>query len=117
MAAAHCRATIQPGGGMATEPSNGGDSGKEILTIEELAGYLRLKPQTIYKWAQGNRIPAAKLGKEWRFLKRNNDSCLCGQGLAADPEAVAPKKLCFGAEGEDGARFACPLRRCPPSLC
>lgn len=41
----------------------------EILTIEEVAAYLRLTPQTIYKWAQEKRIPAAKLGKEWRFRK------------------------------------------------
>ena len=41
----------------------------EILTLEEVAAYLRLKPQTIYKWAQEKRIPAAKLGKEWRFRK------------------------------------------------
>ncbi|MBN2613115.1 MAG: helix-turn-helix domain-containing protein [Bacteroidales bacterium] len=41
----------------------------EIMTLEEVAAYLRVKPQTIYKWAQENRIPAAKLGKEWRFKK------------------------------------------------
>ncbi len=41
----------------------------EILTLEEVAFYLRLKPQTIYRWAQEKRIPAVKLGKEWRFRK------------------------------------------------
>ena len=41
----------------------------EILTLEEVAHYLRLKPQTIYKWAQEKRIPAVKLGKEWRFRR------------------------------------------------
>lgn len=41
----------------------------EILTLEEVAHYLRLKPQTIYKWAQESRIPAAKIGKEWRFRR------------------------------------------------
>jgi PTS system nitrogen regulatory IIA component len=41
----------------------------EILTLEEVAHYLRLKPQTIYKWAQERRIPAVKLGKEWRFRR------------------------------------------------
>ena len=41
----------------------------EILTLEEVALYLRLKPQTIYRWAQEKRIPAVKLGKEWRFRK------------------------------------------------
>lgn len=40
-----------------------------IMTLEEVAEYLRLKPQTIYTWAQEKKIPAAKLGKEWRFRK------------------------------------------------
>ena len=39
------------------------------LTIEELADYLKLKPQTIYKWAQTGKIPGAKFGKEWRFRR------------------------------------------------
>jgi len=39
------------------------------MTLEEVAAYLKLKPQTIYTWAQEKRIPAAKLGKEWRFKK------------------------------------------------
>ena len=41
----------------------------KIMTIDEVAEYLRLKPQTIYTWAQEKKIPAAKLGKEWRFRK------------------------------------------------
>lgn len=41
----------------------------EIMTVEEVAKYLKLKPQTIYKWAQEGKIPAAKFGKEWRFKK------------------------------------------------
>ncbi len=44
-------------------------SNDEIMTLEEVANYLRLKPQTIYTWAQEKKIPAAKLGKEWRFKK------------------------------------------------
>lgn len=39
------------------------------MTLEEVADYLKLKPQTIYTWAQEKKIPAAKLGKEWRFKK------------------------------------------------
>ncbi len=41
----------------------------DIMTLEEVAAYLKLKPQTIYTWAQEKRIPAAKIGKEWRFRK------------------------------------------------
>ena len=42
----------------------------EIMTVEEVAKYLKLKPQTVYKWAQEGQIPGAKLGKEWRFRRR-----------------------------------------------
>ncbi|MCP4726437.1 MAG: helix-turn-helix domain-containing protein, partial [bacterium] len=41
----------------------------DVMTLEEVATYLKLKPQTIYTWAQEKKIPAAKLGKEWRFKK------------------------------------------------
>lgn len=41
----------------------------DIMTIEEVAQYLKLQPQTVYKWAQEGQIPAAKLGKEWRFRR------------------------------------------------
>ncbi len=50
-------------------PQHGPVPGNEILTLEEVADYLRLTPQTIYKWAQERKIPAVKLGKEWRFRK------------------------------------------------
>ncbi len=47
-----------------------GITGDDIMTVEELARYLKLKPQTVYKWAQEGQLPAAKLGKEWRFRRR-----------------------------------------------
>ena len=42
---------------------------EDIMTLEEVAKYLKVKPQTIYTWAQDGKIPAAKLGKEGRFKK------------------------------------------------
>ena len=54
----------------------------EILTLEEVAHYLRLKPQTLYKWAQERRIPAVKLGKEWRFRRSILDRWLDAQMLS-----------------------------------
>jgi excisionase family DNA binding protein len=41
----------------------------DIMTLEEVAKFLKLQPQTVYKWAQEGQIPGAKLGKEWRFRK------------------------------------------------
>jgi excisionase family DNA binding protein len=44
-------------------------SDPDIMTLEEVARYLKVKPQTVYKWAQDGHIPGTKLSKEWRFRK------------------------------------------------
>ena len=41
----------------------------DILTIEEVAKYLRVSERTIYDWAQKGEIPAGKIGTIWRFKK------------------------------------------------
>jgi len=68
--------------------ANGSRRGREpehdILTVEEVAAYLRLQPQTIYRWAQEKRIPSVKLGKEWRFRKSILDRWLDEQMLSPD---------------------------------
>ena len=69
---------------MTDRSQRGPGADHDILTIEEVASYLRLKPQTIYKWAQEKRIPAAKLGKEWRFRKSIIDRWLDQQMLGDD---------------------------------
>lgn len=40
-----------------------------ILTIEEVANYLRVSDRTVYDWAQRGEIPAGKIGTVWRFKK------------------------------------------------
>ncbi|MDR1373632.1 MAG: PTS sugar transporter subunit IIA [Treponema sp.] len=40
-----------------------------ILTIEEVAKYLRVSERTVYDWAQRGEIPAGKIGTVWRFKK------------------------------------------------
>ena len=66
---------------MSPAQDNGRPPANDILTLEEVASYLRLTPQTIYKWAQEKRIPAAKLGKEWRFRRSIIDRWLDEQIL------------------------------------
>ena len=41
----------------------------DIMTIEEVAQYLRVSEQTVYDWAQKGEIPAGKIGMAWRFKK------------------------------------------------
>jgi PTS system nitrogen regulatory IIA component len=43
---------------------------KDILTLEEVAEYLRVSERTIYDWAKKGEIPAGKIGTVWRFKRR-----------------------------------------------
>jgi excisionase family DNA binding protein len=42
----------------------------EILNIKEAADYLKVPISTVYRLAQKGEIPAAKVGKHWRFRKK-----------------------------------------------
>lgn len=41
----------------------------EIMTIEEVAAYLRVSERTVYDWAQKGQLPGGKLGTTWRFKR------------------------------------------------
>ncbi len=41
----------------------------DILTIEELAIYLKIPKSTLYKLAREGKIPSHKIGRRWRFWK------------------------------------------------
>ncbi|MHB9291563.1 PTS sugar transporter subunit IIA [Hollandina sp. SP2] len=41
----------------------------DILTIDEVAKYLRVSERTVYDWAQKGEIPSGKIGTVWRFKK------------------------------------------------
>jgi excisionase family DNA binding protein len=41
----------------------------DVLTIEELATYLKIPKSTLYKVVREGRIPSQKIGRHWRFRK------------------------------------------------
>ncbi|MCX5697740.1 MAG: helix-turn-helix domain-containing protein [Candidatus Omnitrophica bacterium] len=43
---------------------------KEIMTTKEVAEYLGIHPLTVHKYARQGKIPAFKIGTDWRFHKR-----------------------------------------------
>ena len=51
----------------------------DILTLEELHSYLKIPKPTLYALAQNGRIPAAKVGKHWRFRRIDIDGWLKAQ--------------------------------------
>ena len=48
----------------------------DVLTIDELAEYLRISRSTLYKLAQDGKIPCRKVGRHWRFRKQAIDRWL-----------------------------------------
>ena len=48
----------------------------DVLTIDELATYLKVAKSTLYKLAQEGRVPGQKVGKHWRFRKVSIDRWL-----------------------------------------
>lgn len=54
-----------------------------MMTVEELAEYLKMKSVTIYKHAQSGSIPAFKVGSKWRFKKETIDRWIEDQELNA----------------------------------
>ncbi len=41
----------------------------EIMTLEEVATYLKVTPRTIYRMLEEEQIPAFKVRGAWRFRK------------------------------------------------
>ena len=52
---------------------------RQILTPEEVAGYLRVHPQTIYRRLRARSLPGAKIGGQWRIRKADLDEYLKGR--------------------------------------
>lgn len=48
----------------------------ELLDVDDLARYLKLRKQTIYNWLNQKKISGMKIGGVWRFDKREIDKWL-----------------------------------------
>ena len=44
-----------------------------ILTLENVAQYLRVHPSTIYRLLKRRQLPAFKVGRDWRFTRESID--------------------------------------------
>ena len=51
------------------EGANSSISNGTLLTVDEVAKILRLKPETIRSMARRGDLPAIKLGRVWRFRR------------------------------------------------
>lgn len=68
---------------MASSPGTNG-----IMTIGEVADYLKVTERTIYRLAAAKKIPAFKVGGSWRFSRADIDVWIKQQSM----EAIEPTK-------------------------
>lgn len=47
---------------------------EEILDAKDVARYLRLHLFTVHKFAREGRLPAFKIGNDWRFRRASIDA-------------------------------------------
>ncbi len=73
-----------------------------ILTIEEVAKFIKVSERTVLDWAQKGDIPAGKLGNVWRFKKSEIDRWINnklessknkGKGLSDLQHLLAPERV------------------------
>ena len=43
----------------------------EILSITDVSRYLKIPVSSLYKLIRDGAVPAVKIGKHWRFMKRD----------------------------------------------
>jgi len=59
-----------------------------LLTTEEVLDYLNLNLKTVYRLVKAGKLPAVRVGRQWRFRKRDIDAWL--QRGPASEAAVRP---------------------------
>ena len=59
----------------------------EILTLDEVAAYLKAGKRTVYRLAQKGEIPGFKLGGTWRFRRTELDRWIADSIQKTKPEA------------------------------
>ncbi len=62
---------------------------ESFLTTEEVLDYLQVNLRTVYRLIKAGKIPAVRVGRQWRFRKRDIDSWLENQRPRATRPASA----------------------------
>lgn len=59
-----------------------------VMTVQEVADYLRVNQRTVYRLAVSRKLPGFKVGATWRFKRADIDGWISAQAaipLVEDP--------------------------------
>lgn len=57
---------------------------EDILTIREVADYLKVTERTLYRLVQEGKLPAFKVGNSWRFRREDLERWISEQSRGTD---------------------------------
>lgn len=57
------------------------------LSVDEIAAYLGIKRDTVYRWIDNKKMPAHKVGRLWKFRRADIDQwVVSGMADESQPE-------------------------------
>ena len=77
---------------------------ESFLTTEEVLEYLQVNLRTVYRLIKAGKIPAVRVGRQWRFRKRDIDAWLETQRPRGSRAAPAPAPAARPGAAATGAR-------------
>ena len=66
---------------------------ESFLTTEEVLDYLQVNLRTVYRLIKAGKIPAVRVGRQWRFRKRDIDAWLESQRPRAARPATGSNRV------------------------
>lgn len=70
-----------------------------FLTTEEVLEYLQVNLRTVYRLIKAGKIPAVRVGRQWRFRKRDIDGWLDSQRQGGVPPATTTPRVPVASAG------------------
>ena len=60
------------------------------LSVEEIATYLGIKRDTVYRWINEKQMPSHRMGRLWKFKKDEVDEWVLKGGASEEKRGGAP---------------------------
>lgn len=61
------------------------------LSVNEIADYLGVAPDSVYRWIEGKGMPAHRLGRLWKFRKDEVDEWVRSGGARDESPEAQPE--------------------------
>lgn len=68
------------------------DSSPAILTVQEVARYLRVHAMTVYRMIRRGDLPGVRVGRGWRFKRDQIDRWLAAHETNSHRDQPGPEK-------------------------